>query len=124
MPPSVGNELPHGAMHTDPEIIDRLHEGLGVLVRDRSGCIPPGTPADHVEDDVLADEEQVTFYLIVEFVGNFHTADVVWTRLSPLTADFTCLNYFWNPLEHRLSNAHSVQKSLHDMLRGMPPPDM
>ena len=89
---TVGDELPHRAMHTDPKIINCLHEGLGVLVRDNSGCMPPGTPADHVEDDVLADEKQVALHLVVELVRNFHTADVVWTRLGRPTADFTCLN--------------------------------
>ena len=60
--------------------------------------MPPGTPADHVEDDVLPNEEQVAFHLVVEFVKNFHTADVVRTKLGPLTAEFTSLNYFWNVL--------------------------
>ena len=78
--------------------------------------MPPGTPADHVEDGVLANKEQVTLHLVVEFVGNFRTADVVWTRLCPLTADFTCLHYFWTVLQDSVSYAHTIHKPLQDML--------
>ena len=69
-------------METDPELVDRLHEGLNVLVRDNTGCMPPGTSADHVEDGVFPDEEQVTLHLVIEFVQNFHTAVDVRARLS------------------------------------------
>jgi hypothetical protein len=112
---TVRDELPHRAMKTDPYLVNGFHEGLRVLVRNDSGGIPYGASADHVEDDTLADEKQVTFNLVVEFVRNVHTADVVRAWFSPLATDLACLNDFWDELQNSLGNSCAIQTSLHDM---------
>ena len=109
------DELPHRAMVTDPYFVEGLHEGLRVLVRNDSDGMPSGASADHAEDDVLANEEQVTFNLVVEFVRDIHTADVIRAWLSPLTANFACLNDFWNKLQDSFRNSCTIQESLHNM---------
>ena len=102
---TVCDELPHVAMKTDPYFINGFHEGVSVLVRNDSGGMPSSASADHVEDDVSADKEQVTLNLVIELVRNLHTADVVWARFSPLTADFACLNNFWDELQDSFGNS-------------------
>ena len=81
-------------MKTDPYFINGLHEGLSVLVRDDSGGVPSGASADHVEDDVFADKEQVTFNPVIELVRNLHTADVVWAKFSPTHGRFCMSEQF------------------------------
>ena len=111
-------------MKADPYFVDGLHEGLRVLVRDNSGDMPSCTSADHVEDDVLANEKQVTFNLVVELIWDVHTADVVRAWLSPLTADFACLNDFWNELQGSIGDSCTIQEALRDMFGCVPPPDV
>ena len=54
---AVGDELPHWAMNTDPELFDRLHEGLFCFVGYDTASMPPCTSAEHVEDDMLVHKE-------------------------------------------------------------------
>ena len=79
-------------MHTDPELINRFHEGVLLLVWDNTGGVPTGAPAEHVEDYMLMDEYRITLDFFVELVWYLHTADVVGPRFDPFTADLTRLN--------------------------------
>ena len=64
---------------------------------------------------MLANEKQVEFNLVVELVWDVNTADVVRAWVSPLTADFACLNDFWDELQYSFGNSNAIQKSFHDM---------
>ena len=79
-------------MDADPELVDRLHEDVRVLVRDDTGGVPPGTTTQHVEDDMLVDKQQITFHLIVESVGYLNTAHIVRSWFAPFMANLASLH--------------------------------
>ena len=86
--------------------------------------MPSGASADHAEDDELANEKQVTFNLVVEFIRDVHTADVVRAWLGRFTADFACLNDFWNELQGSFGDSCTIHEALRDMFGCVPPPDV
>ena len=79
-------------MGGDPQFLDRLHEGLCVFVGDYSCGMPPSASAQHVEDDLLPDEDRITLNLIVELIRDFHAAHVVRARLGRLSANLARLD--------------------------------
>ena len=60
---SITIEFLRWPMGTDPELIDRLNDGVFLLVRDDATSMPSGASANHMEDDRLVNEKEVTFNL-------------------------------------------------------------
>ena len=111
-------------MDGEPVLFHGLHERFAHFVRDEACRVPPCAPIQHVEYDVFVHKQQVTFHLVVEFVGEFNTAHVVWAWLGPFSADFARLHDFGDKLENSLGYPYSLKEPTHDMVRGMPPSDM
>ena len=44
---TINDKFTHGAMRADPQLVNGLHEGVSILVRD-SGSMPSCAPADHM----------------------------------------------------------------------------
>ena len=108
-------------MSGHPKFLDGFHESVTVLVRDLSGGLPARAAAQHVEDDVLPDEDEVALDLLVELVRNFHAAYVVWARFGPLSADLTRLDDLRDELEDFVGDANPVEEAAHHVLGRVPP---
>ena len=74
-------------MESHPTLLYRVGEGTLRLIGDQHPCMPSGTSVQQVEDGVVMDEEEITLNLLVEGVGNVHTAHVVWAWFRPHAAD-------------------------------------
>ena len=83
---TVGDELLHGTVDGDPPSVDGLDQCLLGRVWDDKGGVPSCASVQHMEDDGLAHEEKITFDLLVEGVGEIHTASSAWAKLGPLSA--------------------------------------
>jgi hypothetical protein len=66
-----------------------------------------------VEDNVLLDEEKVTFNLLVELVGDLDTACMVWSRLSPCATNLTSLDDLWDKVQYSLRHTYTVKELCH-----------
>jgi hypothetical protein len=86
---AVHNQLTHGAMNGQPCLIDGIHERGLTSILDYGGCMPARAAIDKVNDTLLFNEDNVTFHLLIELVGNVHRGDTVRERLHPLPADCT-----------------------------------
>ena len=111
-------------MYAHPKGIDRLHERLLLLVRDHFGGVPWCAPINHVENDVLVDEQQVALHLLVERIGHLNVAGVAGPRLGPLTAYTARVNDLRDQIQDLLRDANPVEESLHGLGGCMPPTDM
>ena len=56
-------------MYGDPTCVDGFDEGLLFLVGNDLRGMPPGTSVQHMEDDILVDEQEVALDLLVESIG-------------------------------------------------------
>ena len=111
-------------MYAHPEGIDRLHERLLLLVRDHFGGVPSCAPINHVENDVLVDEQQDALHLLVERIGHLNVAGVTGPRLGPFTANSARVDDLRDQIQYFLRDANPVEESLHSFGRSMPPTDM
>ena len=111
-------------MDLSPDHIQGVDERLIPLIRHLDSSMPPGAPAQEMQDNVLVHEEEITLHLLVEAVGNVDTADVTGSWLGPHPTDPTSLHYLRDEIQHLLSHSNSLEKALHDERRGMPPTDM
>ena len=55
-------------MDPNPAEVNGVRQRLFVLVRDESTRMPACASVEHVEDDVLVDEQEITLDLLVEGV--------------------------------------------------------
>ena len=85
-------------------------------VRYQLGGMPTGAPVQQVEDDIVMNEQQVTFYLSVEFVGKVDVTHVGWPWLCPHAANFAGFTHFWDKVENIIRYSNSFQKLVHDFL--------
>ena len=77
--------------------------------------MPPSTPVQHVEDDVLVDKEEVALDLFVESIGDVDTAHVIRSWLCLHSADLTRVADFWNKVQDLIWDSNSFQASAHDL---------
>merc|ERR1712025_1289035 len=75
---SIQNEFFHGTMDPNPAKVNGIRQRLLELVRDQHARMPACATVEHVEDDVLVDEQEITLDLLVKGVRDIHTAHVVW----------------------------------------------
>ena len=108
-------------MNGNPKLVNGFHQGSFGFVGDEPGSVPSCASVQHVEDDVLLNEEKITLNLFVEFVGDLDTTRMVWPRLSPCAANLTSLNRFRNKVQNSLWYADSVQELCHYAGRSVPP---
>ena len=83
---TVGDELLHGTVDGNPSSVDGLDQCLLGLVWNDKGGVPSCASVQHMEDDELMHEEKITFDLLVEGVGEIHTASIARAKLGPLSA--------------------------------------
>ena len=108
-------------MDRNPCLSKSVDEGVfGLVWYDLRG-MPSDASVKHVEDDKLADEQQVALYLLVESVGDFYTACITWAWLGPLPTHFASLDDLGDEIKNFLGNSYSIEKLVHRVLRGMPP---
>ena len=81
-------------MEPHPTVMYGVRQSLFTLVRDKSACMPTCASIQHVENNVLVDEQEVALDLLVESIRNVQTAHVVWARLGPHEAYLTRVAYF------------------------------
>ena len=102
-------------MKPDPTLLDGVSECLFLLVQNQHPCMPPSTPIQHVKDDVLVDEEEVTLDLFVESIGDIDTEHVIRSWICPHPADLTRVADFWNKVQYFIWDSDSFQESAHDL---------
>ena len=73
-------------MNGNPSGVDGLDEGLFGFVRDHECGMPSRASVQHVEDDELVHEQEVTLDLLVEGVGEIHAARIAGAKFGPLSA--------------------------------------
>ena len=86
--------------------------------------MPSSTSVEHMKNDMLVYKQQITLDLVVELVWDLDAAHVVWAWLGPLATHLACMDNVWYHVQDFLRYPHTVEESLHDMFRGMPPSDM
>ena len=69
-----------------------------------------------MEDDVFADEEEVTFYLVVEFVNHVSATHIVWAWFGPLPAHLACMHNFWYEVQDFVWDSYPVQEFSHSVV--------
>ena len=111
-------------MNCNPRSVKRLNEGLVFLVGDDDSGMPTCASVKHVKDDELMHKEKIALNLMVELIGDFHTAGVTGAWLGPLTAYVTRIDNAGNHVKNLLGNTHAFKETLHGMFRGMPPANM
>ena len=83
--------------------------------------MPTHSAINHVDEDVLVDENEIAFDLGVEHVCYFHVACVGWAWLGPLAADCAGLANLEYHLQHMVCYSTSLKHSPHRVVVGVPP---
>ena len=68
--------------------------------------MPPRASVQHVKDDELVDEQEVTLDLLVESIGEVHAASVAGAWLGPLSAHCSSVDHFWNEIKYSVGNSN------------------
>ena len=108
-------------MDPNPAEVNGVRQRLFVLVRDESTSMPACASVEHVEDDVLVDEQEIALDLLIEGVRNIHTAHVVWARSGPHAAYLTGITDLWDQIEDCIRDSDTFKEATHYCGRGMPP---
>ena len=103
-------------MNRDPHGVDGRHECALFFVWDDHSCVPTSTSIDHVEDDILVHEKEVTLYLLIELVRNVHATGVARSGLRPCPANAASVYYLWYKVQDLLRYSYSLQEPLHRVL--------
>jgi hypothetical protein len=67
---AIHEQLFHGSMSSNPCTVDAVHETIRGFVFDLDGRMPSGTPIKKVQNDLLVDEHNVAFNLLIKRVRN------------------------------------------------------
>ena len=86
--------------------------------------MPSGATAQHMEDDMFLNEEEVTLNLVIELVCHFYTADIAWAWFGPLPTDLTGLANFRYELKDLLTDTNTIEEPSHRVFGSMPPPNV
>ena len=111
-------------MDPNPAQVNGIRKRLFVLVRDETACMPTCASVEHVEDDVLVDEQEIALDLLVKGVGNIHTAYVVWAWRGPHAAHLASVADLRDQVENRIRDSDTFQEATHHCGRGVPPSHM
>ena len=103
----VKDELLHGTMDPNPAQVNGIRQRLFKLVRDENACMPACATVEHVEDDVLVDEQEIALDLLVEGIRYIHTAHVVWAWRGPHAAHLAGVTDFRDQVENRIRDSYS-----------------
>ena len=103
-------------MNACPNSINGGDKRLILFVWGQCGSMPPSAPVQHVENNILMNEEKVTFHLLVKLIRYLNAACVARPGLLPLSADSTGLHYLWDEIEDFLRNPNSFQEAFHGVL--------
>ena len=87
----VAYEFLRSAVCSDPKFIDGGHEVFFGLTGDELCRMPAGAAINHVEDDVLVYEQQITLHLRIERICNLDVAGVAGPWARPFPANLACL---------------------------------
>ena len=120
----VQDEFLHGTMDPNPTQVNGIRQRFFELVRDQHACMPACASVEHVEDDVLVDEQEIALDLLVEGVRYIHTAHVVWAWRGPHAAHLAGVTDFWDQIEDCVRNPDTFKEATHDCGRGVPPSHM
>ena len=86
--------------------------------------MPACASVEHVEDDVLVDEQEIALDLLIEGVRNIHTAHVVWAWSGPHAAYLTGIADLWDQIENCIWDSDTFEETTHHRGRGVPPSHM
>ena len=104
--------------------VNGIRQRLLELVRDQHARMPACATVEHVEDDVLVDEQEIALDLLVEGVRDIHTAHVVWAWGGPHAAHLTCITDLWDQIEDCIRDSDTLKEATHHCGRGVPPSHM
>ena len=65
---AVGDQFLRGTMNFGPESVNVGHQSVVLFVRNYCCSVPARAPVQHVENDVLVHEHQITLHLLIESV--------------------------------------------------------
>ena len=118
---SIQNEFFHGTMDPNPAKVNGIRQRLLELVRDQHARMPTCATVEHVEDDVLVDEQEITLDLLVKGVRDIHTAHVVWAWSGPHAAYLAGIADLWDQIEDCIRDSDALEETAHHRGRGVPP---
>ena len=102
-------------MDTNPEFFKGLHERFLCLVGNETSSMPSCASVQHVKDDVLLHEKQVTFNLSIESVGHVSAANVVGSGFAPLSTYPARLHCLRDEFKHLVVDSDTFQESPHGL---------
>ena len=108
-------------MDAEPYLFHGLYECVLFLVGDLASGLPSQASVQHVEDDVLLDEYQVTLYFDVELIWQVDGTYIAGSWFLPLSAYSAGVHSLVNHVQHFLCDSNTFKELLHCQLRGMPP---
>ena len=111
-------------MDPNPAEENGVRQRLFELVRDQNACMPACALVEHVEDDVLVDEQEIALDLLIEGVRYIHTAHVVWAWRSPHAAHLAGVTNLWDLIEDCIRDSDTFKEATHHCGRGVPPSHM
>ena len=117
----VQDEFLHGTMDPNPAQVNGPRQCLFELVRDQHASMPACASVEHVKDDVLVDKQKVALDLLVEGVGDIHTAHVVWAWSGPHATHLAGVADLRDQVEDCIRDSDSLEKATHYCGGGVPP---
>ena len=108
-------------MNSDPAELNGVRQCGFELIGNESACVPTRASVQHVEDDVLVDEQEVALDLFIECISDIHTTHVVRARLGPHPAHLAGVADLGDQVENLIWDSDSFQKPAHDLRGGVPP---
>ena len=95
---SVDNELTWRTMNPNTKTVNRLHQGVLILIWDLFSSVPAYAAIYHVENNVFVDKQQISFNLFVELIRKVYIGLVVWARFGPGSTDAAGITYLWTEI--------------------------
>jgi len=108
-------------MDPNPAKVNGIRQRLLELVRDQHARMPACATVEHVEDDVLVDEQEITLDLLVKGVRDVHTAHVVRAWSGPHAAYLAGIADLWDQIEDCIRDSDALEETAHHRGRGVPP---
>ena len=118
---SIQDEFFHGTMDPNPTQVNGIRKRLLELVWNKHARMPTCATIEHMENDVLVDEQEIALDLLVEGVRDIHTAHVVWAWSGPHAAYLTGIADLWDQVEDCIRDSDSLEKATHYCGGGVPP---
>ena len=118
---SIQDEFLHGTMDPNPAKVNGIRQRLLELVRDQHARMPACATVEHVENDVLVDEQEIALDLLVKGVRDIHTAHVVGAWSGPHAAYLAGIADLWDQIEDCIRDSDAFEETTHHLGRGVPP---